>query len=105
MATILKTKEILPDTNSFTGRQRIRKSFGRIAEVVSMPNLIEVQRQSYEAFLQMATPVANRSVTGLQEVSNPFSRSKILQNVPFLISYPTNLKNRNTTLKNANNAA
>ncbi len=68
MATILKTKDILPDTNSFTGRQRIRKSFGRIAEVVSMPNLIEVQRQSYEAFLQMNTPVADRTVTGLQEV-------------------------------------
>jgi len=31
---------------SFTGKKRIRKSFGRIPEVVRMPNLIEVQRSS-----------------------------------------------------------
>ena len=28
---------------SFTGRKRIRKSFGRIPEVAPLPNLIEVQ--------------------------------------------------------------
>jgi DNA-directed RNA polymerase subunit beta len=37
---------------SFTGRKRIRKTFGKIAEVVQMPNLIEVQRESYEQFLR-----------------------------------------------------
>ena len=37
---------------SFTGRKRIRKSFGRIPEVASMPNLIEVQKNSYDQFLQ-----------------------------------------------------
>ena len=37
---------------SFTGKKRIRKSFGRIPEAVQMPNLIEVQRSSYEQFLQ-----------------------------------------------------
>jgi DNA-directed RNA polymerase subunit beta len=37
---------------SFTGKKRIRKSFGRIGEVVAMPNLIEVQKSSYEQFLQ-----------------------------------------------------
>lgn len=36
---------------SFTGRKRIRKSFGRIPEVTRMPNLIEVQRSSYDHFL------------------------------------------------------
>ena len=41
---------------SFTGRKRIRKSFGRIAEVAIMPNLIEVQRASYDQFLQVADP-------------------------------------------------
>ena len=30
--------------NSFTGRKRVRKSFGRIAAAVDMPNLIEVQK-------------------------------------------------------------
>ncbi len=33
---------------SFTGRKRIRKSFGRIPEVAPMPNLIDVQRASYD---------------------------------------------------------
>ena len=53
---------------SFTGRKRIRKSFGRIPEVAQMPNLIEVQRSSYDHFLQMDVPVAKRADLGLQEV-------------------------------------
>src|ERR1700710_281451 len=52
--------------NSFTGRKRIRKSFGRIPEVAPMPNLIDVQRSSYEAFLQMNVPPDSRTQTGLQ---------------------------------------
>ncbi len=53
---------------SFTGRKRIRKSFGRIQEVAPMPNLIDVQRSSYEAFLQSDIKPDNRTHTGLQEV-------------------------------------
>ena len=53
---------------SFTGQKRIRKSFGRIPEVAPMPNLIDVQRSSYEAFLQMIVPPDSRTQTGLQEV-------------------------------------
>jgi DNA-directed RNA polymerase subunit beta len=52
----------------FTGQKRIRRNFGRIPEVAPMPNLIDVQRSSYEAFLQMATPHDSRTNTGLQEV-------------------------------------
>jgi DNA-directed RNA polymerase subunit beta len=55
-------------SRSFTGRKRIRKSFGRIPEVVAMPNLIDVQRASYEGFLQMHTAPDSRTNTGLQEV-------------------------------------
>ncbi len=47
---------------SFTGRKRIRKSFGRIAEVAPMPNLIEVQKTSYDRFL---LPVQNGSDTSI----------------------------------------
>ena len=36
---------------SLTGRKRIRKSFGTINEVAEMPNLIDVQKASYEKFL------------------------------------------------------
>ena len=37
---------------SFTASKRVRKNFGRITEVTEMPNLIEVQRSSYDVFLQ-----------------------------------------------------
>jgi len=53
---------------SFTGRKRIRKSFGRIPEVAPMPNLIEVQKSSYDHFLQMGVTPENRTSVGLQEV-------------------------------------
>ena len=53
---------------SFTSRKRVRKSFGRIAEVSPMPNLIEVQKSSYDAFLQMGVESADRGDVGLQAV-------------------------------------
>ena len=53
---------------SFTGQKRIRRNFGRIAELAAMPNLIDVQRASYEAFLQMNVAPDSRTSTGLQEV-------------------------------------
>src|SRR5690242_3386619 len=53
---------------SFTGKKRIRKSFGRIPEVAPMPNLIEGQKSSYDHFLQMGVAPENRTSVGLQEV-------------------------------------
>ena len=53
---------------SFTGKKRIRKSFGRIPEAVQMPNLIEVQRSSYEQFLQRETRAPNRKEEGIEAV-------------------------------------
>ena len=50
---------------SFTEKKRIRKSFGRIPEAIEMPNLIEVQRESYEHFLQMHTSADKRTDDGL----------------------------------------
>ena len=37
---------------TFIGKKRIRKYFGKIREVLEMPNLIEVQKSSYELFLK-----------------------------------------------------
>ncbi len=54
--------------SSFTGRKRVRKYFGRLQAAVEMPNLIEVQRTSYEQFLQRDTPRNERTDTGIQEV-------------------------------------
>jgi DNA-directed RNA polymerase subunit beta len=53
---------------SFTGKKRIRKSFGRIPEAVAMPNLIEVQRSSYEQFLQRETRSGERRDEGVEAV-------------------------------------
>lgn len=53
---------------SFTGKKRIRKSFGRIPEAVKMPNLIEVQRASYEQFLQRDVLTGPRKDQGIEAV-------------------------------------
>ena len=53
---------------SLMGRKRVRKSFGRIPEVAPMPNLIEVQRHSYDLFLQGDVLSQQRVVAGLQAV-------------------------------------
>src|SRR5690349_720837 len=53
---------------SLTGRKRIRRTFGRISEITRMPNLIEVQKSSYDQFLQIGVAAENRESIGLQEV-------------------------------------
>src|SRR3954454_16882886 len=53
---------------SINGQKRIRKSCGRIPEVAPMPNLIEVQRSSYDHFLQMGVASEQRANVGLEEV-------------------------------------
>jgi DNA-directed RNA polymerase subunit beta len=53
---------------TFTGRKRVRKFFGHIKEVAEMPNLIEVQKASYDQFLMVDEPVGGRLDEGLQAV-------------------------------------
>ena len=53
---------------SFASKNRIRRSFGRVPEVAPMPNLIEVQKSSYDHFLQMGVVPEQRANVGLQEV-------------------------------------
>jgi DNA-directed RNA polymerase subunit beta len=52
-------------TNKPTPMKRIRKIFGDIHEVSEMPNLIEVQRESYEQFLRSDPSVGY--VSGLEK--------------------------------------
>ena len=81
-------------TLSFTGRKRIRKSYGGSLAVASMPNLIEVQRNSYEAFLQKDVEMPERRDAGLQAVFNSvfpirdFSDSAQLQYVAYALDSP-----------------
>ena len=54
---------------TFNGRRRFRKNFGRIPEVAVMPNLIEVQKSSYDDFLMIKEPPGGRpDDQGLQAV-------------------------------------
>ncbi len=53
---------------TFTGRKRVRKFFGKIQEVAEMPNLIEVQKASYDQFLLVQEPPGGRPDEGLQAV-------------------------------------
>ncbi|MFA5411601.1 MAG: DNA-directed RNA polymerase subunit beta [Candidatus Omnitrophota bacterium] len=45
-----------------------RKSFGKLKEPYELPNLLDIQLDSYREFLQMDIPPAERKQQGLQEV-------------------------------------
>ncbi|MGB2411060.1 MAG: DNA-directed RNA polymerase subunit beta, partial [Candidatus Puniceispirillaceae bacterium] len=53
--------------STLDSRRRVRRTFGQLAEVTPMPNLIDVQRSSYDTFLQMDIAVNERGQHGLQE--------------------------------------
>ncbi|MFN9000904.1 MAG: DNA-directed RNA polymerase subunit beta [Holosporales bacterium] len=53
---------------SLAGRMRIRKSFARLSGAAPMPNLIELQKSSYEQFLQRDVLPEKREAVGLQAV-------------------------------------
>jgi len=53
---------------TFTGRKRVRKKFGNILEVAEMPNLIEVQKRSYDDFLMVKEPEGGRPDSGVEAV-------------------------------------
>ncbi|MGD8877850.1 MAG: hypothetical protein PVH75_08855, partial [Syntrophobacterales bacterium] len=55
-------------TTSLANDYRVRKSFGKIKHIVEIPNLIEMQRQSYERFLQKEADPDERVDKGLQGV-------------------------------------
>jgi DNA-directed RNA polymerase subunit beta len=57
-----------PAPLNFTSRKCIRKSFGRIESAAELPNLIEMQKQSYDGFLQINIPKEERRDSGLQAV-------------------------------------
>ncbi|MDD5233537.1 MAG: DNA-directed RNA polymerase subunit beta [Syntrophales bacterium] len=44
----------------------MRKNFGHIKKIVEIPNLIEIQKKSYDKFLQMDLSPERRANTGLQ---------------------------------------
>jgi DNA-directed RNA polymerase subunit beta len=79
---------------TFTGRKRVRKFFGHIREVAQMPNLIEVQKASYDQFLMVDEPEGGRPDEGLQSVFksvfpiSDFSNTSLLEFVKYEFEQP-----------------
>src|SRR5271169_511356 len=51
-----------------TSNLRLRRSFGKIKKIIEIPNLIEIQKRSYEEFLQADVRSDEREDKGLQSV-------------------------------------
>src|ERR1700756_269805 len=51
-----------------TSNLRLRRSFGKIKKIIDIPNLIEIQKRSYDDFLQAGVTPDQRTDTGLQAV-------------------------------------
>src|SRR5437763_829255 len=79
---------------TFIGRKRVRKFFGKIEEVAEMPNLIEVQKASYDQFLLVQEPQGGRPNEGLQAVFksvfpiSDFSNTSMLEFVKYEFEAP-----------------
>jgi DNA-directed RNA polymerase subunit beta len=79
---------------TFTGRKRVRKFFGHIREVAAMPNLIEVQKASYDQFLLVNEPKGGRPDEGLQSVFrsvfpiSDFAQTSLLEFVKYEFEPP-----------------
>ena len=56
----------MADTRPIAARERV--NFSKIRTAIQIPNLIEVQKNSYERFLQMNMLPEEREDTGLQAV-------------------------------------
>jgi DNA-directed RNA polymerase subunit beta len=84
----------MAQTHTFNGRRRVRKFFGKIPEVAEMPNLIEVQKASYDQFLMVDEPKGGRPDEGLQAVFrsvfpiSDFSGASMLEFVKYEFESP-----------------
>ncbi len=52
----------------YVNKKKIRKSFGKIPLVTSLPNLVEVQKRSFDSFLQLRIDPEKRDNSGLHAV-------------------------------------
>jgi DNA-directed RNA polymerase subunit beta len=73
---------------------RARKSFAKIGKIIDIPNLIDIQKQSYEKFLQKDVPIENREDIGLQGVFKSvfpikdFSETSSIEFVSYTLDKP-----------------
>ena len=80
--------------NSFLGQKRLRKYYGKIREVLEMPNLIEVQKSSYDLFLKSGEtlePLDGEGIKGVFQSVFPikdFNESAVLEFVKYDLEKP-----------------
>jgi DNA-directed RNA polymerase subunit beta len=73
---------------------RVRKNYAKITKIIDIPNLIDIQKQSYEKFLQKDTPLDQREEVGLQGVFRSvfpikdFSETSSLEFVSYHLDKP-----------------
>ena len=79
----------------FLGQKRLRKYFGKIREVLEMPNLIEVQKSSYDLFLrsgdQRIPPTDGEGIKGVFQSVFPikdFNETSFLEFVKYELEKP-----------------
>ena len=81
-------------TNIHNNQKRIRKYYGKIREVAEMPNLIEVQRSSYDIFLNSGDseiPLNNEGIQGVFNSVFPikdFNDTAVLEYVSYELEKP-----------------
>jgi len=81
-------------TSRVPNNLRARRTFGRIKKIIDIPNLIEIQRRSYEEFLQKDVTPEQRKDQGLQAVFKSvfpikdFNETASLEFVSYTLSEP-----------------
>jgi len=82
----------MPQT--FLGQKRLRKYYGKIREVLEMPNLIEVQKSSYDLFLNSGDqpdPMDGEGIMGVFQSVFPikdFNETAVLEFVRYDLEKP-----------------
>ena len=80
--------------NTFLGQKRLRKYYGKIREVLDMPNLIEVQKSSYDLFLNSGdadVPTDGEGIAGVFQSVFPikdFNETSVLEYVKYELEKP-----------------
>jgi DNA-directed RNA polymerase subunit beta len=84
----------VPTGSHVPNNLRFRRTFGRIRKIIDIPNLIEIQKRSYEEFLQRDAPPESREDKGLQAVFKSvfpikdFNETASLEFVSYTLSEP-----------------
>ena len=79
---------------TFLGQKRLRKYYGKIREVLEMPNLIEVQKSSYDLFLKSGDqpdPLDGEGIKGVFQSVFPikdFNETAVLEFVKYELEKP-----------------